>query len=40
VELWSTTAMEAATSSNSHLIGTLNGVDTSALDNTSFHLAV
>ncbi|MBR9970910.1 cadherin-like domain-containing protein [Magnetospirillum sulfuroxidans] len=40
VELWSTTAMEAASSSNSHLIGTLSGVDTSALDNTSFHLAV
>ncbi|MBF0326510.1 MAG: cadherin-like domain-containing protein [Alphaproteobacteria bacterium] len=40
VELWSTTAMEAATTANSTLVGTVTGVDTTALDNTSFHLAV
>jgi Ca2+-binding RTX toxin-like protein len=40
VELWHTTNMAAADTGNSHLIGTLNGVNTSALDNTNFHLAV
>nr|CAM75368.1 RTX toxins and related Ca2+-binding proteins [Magnetospirillum gryphiswaldense MSR-1] len=40
VQLWSTTAMEAATTANSVLVGTLNNVNTSALDNTSFHLGV
>lgn len=40
VELWSTTAMEAATTANSHLAGTLTGINTTALDNTSFHLTV
>jgi Ca2+-binding RTX toxin-like protein len=40
VELWHTTNMAAADAGNSHLIGTLNGVNTSALDNTNFHLAV
>jgi Ca2+-binding RTX toxin-like protein len=40
VQLWSTTAMEAANTANSVLVGTLNNVNTSALDNTSFHLGV
>lgn len=40
VQLWSTTAMESATADNSTLVATLTGVDTSSLDNTSFHLAV
>ncbi|MBI3446095.1 MAG: cadherin-like domain-containing protein, partial [Magnetospirillum sp.] len=40
VELWHTTNMGAATNANSHQVGTLEGVNTSALDNTSFHLAV
>lgn len=40
VELWHTTAMENASTANSHQIANLTGVNTTALDNTSFHLAV
>lgn len=40
VDLWHTSNMGAATSANSQLVGTLENVNTSALDNTSFHLAV
>ncbi|ARJ66447.1 hypothetical protein WV31_12605 [Magnetospirillum sp. ME-1] len=40
VEVWHTTNMDAATSSNSHLVGTLENINTSALDNTNFHLAI
>ena len=39
-ELWHTTALEAATTVNSHQVATLNTVNTTALDSTSFHLAV
>lgn len=40
VQLWHTTALEAATTTNSTLVGTLSNVDTSTLDNTHFQLAV
>ncbi|MCA1909286.1 MAG: cadherin-like domain-containing protein [Magnetospirillum sp.] len=40
VQLWHTTALEAATTANSTLIGTMSSVDTSTLDNTNFQLAV
>lgn len=40
VQLWHTSALEGATTANSTLVATLTNVDTSTLDNTSFHLAV
>ncbi|OJX74789.1 cadherin-like domain-containing protein [Magnetospirillum sp. 64-120] len=40
VELWHTTALEAASTANSTLVATLSNVNTSALDNTNFVLAV
>ena len=40
VEVWHTDALEAATTANSHQVATLNAVNTTALDNTQFHLAV
>ncbi|CAA7624706.1 RTX toxins and related Ca2+-binding protein (fragment) [Candidatus Terasakiella magnetica] len=40
VEVWQTSHMESADTTNSQHVATLNNVNTAALDNTTFHLAV